>query len=88
MVGFRAVIDAVSKRQIPVVGHNTLLDLAHIYAKFIGPMPDDIATFKSRFHEAFPTVYDTKQLAQTIPSLQVRPKLLVLVAKRRPQTQQ
>jgi poly(A)-specific ribonuclease len=53
-VGFRAVIDAIARRQVPVVGHNALLDLAHLHSHFLGPMPDNANAFKRAIHDVFP----------------------------------
>ena len=54
LIGFRAVIDAISRRRVPVIGHNALLDFAHTHARFLGPFPDDVTAFKRNVHEAFP----------------------------------
>ena len=53
-MGFRAVVDAIARRGVPVVGHNALLDLAHTHVRFLGPLPDDVVAFKRNIHEAFP----------------------------------
>ena len=63
MIGFRVVIDRLVSRRIPIVGHNCLLDLCHLYAKFIGPLPERWEDFKNFFRNSFPKVVDTKYIA-------------------------
>ncbi|CAM8937307.1 unnamed protein product [Rhodiola kirilowii] len=60
--GFRHVIDLLSSEQKLIVGHNCFLDFAHIYSKFIGPLPSTAEEFVSRVHNCFPYVIDTKVL--------------------------
>ncbi|KAL8147669.1 hypothetical protein AgCh_005115 [Apium graveolens] len=38
-VGLRHVIDLLSSEKKLIVGHNCFLDLAHLYSKFIAPLP-------------------------------------------------
>uniref|UniRef100_A0A7N0TZN9 Uncharacterized protein n=1 Tax=Kalanchoe fedtschenkoi TaxID=63787 RepID=A0A7N0TZN9_KALFE len=61
-VGFRHVIDLLSSEQKLIVGHNCFLDFAHIYDKFVGPLPSTAEEFVSRVHSCFPYVIDTKRL--------------------------
>ncbi|EFJ28195.1 hypothetical protein SELMODRAFT_451150 [Selaginella moellendorffii] len=65
-VGFRQVIDAISESKKPIVGHNCVLDLAHIYNKFIGPLPDNYSGFCNVIHELFPAVIDTKYMLKVL----------------------
>lgn len=52
-VGFRVVIDALIEQQIPLIGHNCLIDLMHFYHKFIDTkFPSELADFKTTLHSA------------------------------------
>ena len=53
-VGFRLVIDALIAAQKPLVGHNMLLDLCHLYHSFLGPLPDTAEQFRTELHTHFP----------------------------------
>uniref|UniRef100_F6I563 Uncharacterized protein n=1 Tax=Vitis vinifera TaxID=29760 RepID=F6I563_VITVI len=64
-VGFRHVIDLLSSEQKLIVGHNCLLDIAHIYNKFFGPLPLTAEDFVSSIHKYFPYMIDTKILLNT-----------------------
>jgi len=67
LIGFRKIIDMISKSQKPIVGHNALLDFVHVYHRFVRPAPEDYVTFKSNFHAVFPFVLDTKLISNTNP---------------------
>ncbi|OAY73147.1 Poly(A)-specific ribonuclease PARN [Ananas comosus] len=69
-VGFRHVIDLLASEQKLIVGHNCLLDIAHIYNKFIGPLPSSMAEFVLAVHEIFPYVVDTKHLLNSSQGIQ------------------
>ncbi|KAL0328568.1 UNVERIFIED_CONTAM: Poly(A)-specific ribonuclease PARN [Sesamum calycinum] len=61
-IGFRQVIDLLSSQRKLIVGHNCFLDLAHVYNKFIAPLPLTAEEFVSAFRTYFPHVIDTKVL--------------------------
>lgn len=62
-IGLRKVMDAVTTRKVPVVGHNCWLDLAHSTVKFLGPSMDrNVCTWATQLQHLFPLVYDTKYL--------------------------
>ncbi|KAK9144950.1 hypothetical protein Sjap_004853 [Stephania japonica] len=61
-VGFRHVVDLLSSEGKLVVGHNCFLDIAHIYNKFIGPLPSTVEEFATLVHKEFPFIIDTKYL--------------------------
>ncbi|CAH9107835.1 unnamed protein product [Cuscuta epithymum] len=61
-VGFRKVIDLLSSEKKLVVGHNCFLDFAHIYGKFIGPLPWSAEEYASSLRNYFPYIMDTKVL--------------------------
>ncbi|KAI4307857.1 hypothetical protein L6164_030992 [Bauhinia variegata] len=71
-VGFRHVIDLLSSEQKLIVGHNCFLDIAHIYSKFIGPLPSTAEEFSSSVNKYFPHFVDTKILLNTNLMLQER----------------
>lgn len=53
-VGFRKVIDMLSESRKLVVGHNMLLDICHLVAQFVQPLPDTVQEFKKLTHSIFP----------------------------------
>ncbi|KAF9428389.1 hypothetical protein BGZ94_002567 [Podila epigama] len=69
-IGFRAVIDLLSKCGKPIVGHNIVIDLAYILAQFVGPLPPTVQGYKKMIHETFPIILDTKYISYTAPHLQ------------------
>lgn len=68
-VGFRKVLDAIAASGLPVVGHNCILDMAHIHSKFLGSLPATAADFSSSLRHHFPCVVDTKYLLRAEPTL-------------------
>lgn len=68
-VGFRKVLDAIATSGLPVVGHNCILDMAHIYSKFVGALPATAADFSTALRRQFPCVVDTKYLLRAEPTL-------------------
>lgn len=64
-IGFRHVIDLLSSEQKLIVGHNCFLDIAHIYRKFIGPLPLTSQEYAASIQEYFPHIVDTKVLLNT-----------------------
>ncbi|XP_027341844.1 poly(A)-specific ribonuclease PARN isoform X2 [Abrus precatorius] len=73
-VGFRHVIDLLSSEQKLIVGHNCFLDIAHVYSKFIGPLPGTAEEFVASVNKCFPHIVDTKILFNTNCMLQERMK--------------
>lgn len=61
-IGFRHVIDLLSSERKLIVGHNCFLDIAHVYRKFIGPLPSTAEEFVSAVQTYFPSIIDTKVL--------------------------
>ncbi|KAL6553364.1 hypothetical protein OROGR_007206 [Orobanche gracilis] len=59
-IGFRHIIDLLSSERKLIVGHNCFLDLAHVYRKFVGPLPSTAEEFVSALHTYFPHIIDTK----------------------------
>ncbi|KAI9102242.1 hypothetical protein K1719_023444 [Acacia pycnantha] len=73
-VGFRHVVDLLSSEQKLIVGHNCFLDIAHVYNKFIGPLPRTAEEFVSSVNKYFPYIVDTKILLNSNNMLQTRMK--------------
>ncbi|CAK9195023.1 unnamed protein product [Sphagnum troendelagicum] len=68
-VGFRKVIDAISESDLPVIGHNCILDMMHVHSKFMAPLPSSVAKFSSSLQSLFPCIVDTKYLLRLEPTL-------------------
>ncbi|KAJ3294367.1 hypothetical protein HDU79_011139 [Rhizoclosmatium sp. JEL0117] len=65
LVGFRRVIELISKSEKPLIGHNMYLDLCQTIQKFCFELPLTVGEFKSLCHSVFPVIYDTKHIANT-----------------------
>jgi len=63
-VGFHRVFKALVDKKKPLVGHNLLYDLLFMMAAFHGELPATWGEWKALTHTMFPTIYDTKYLAQ------------------------
>eukprot|EP00011_Vannellida_sp_DIVA3-517-6-12_P015107 CAMPEP_0114615568 /NCGR_PEP_ID=MMETSP0168-20121206/6231_1 /TAXON_ID=95228 ORGANISM="Vannella sp., Strain DIVA3 517/6/12" /NCGR_SAMPLE_ID=MMETSP0168 /ASSEMBLY_ACC=CAM_ASM_000044 /LENGTH=530 /DNA_ID=CAMNT_0001826641 /DNA_START=125 /DNA_END=1714 /DNA_ORIENTATION=+ len=59
-VGARLVFDALVRAQKPLVGHNMLLDVCHLFEAFLGPLPESAEEFRAELHSCFPVIFDTK----------------------------
>jgi poly(A)-specific ribonuclease len=53
-IGFRKVIDMISESGKTIVGHNMLLDICHMIAQFVEPLPNTLGEFKTLAHQTFP----------------------------------
>ncbi|CAN1146803.1 Poly(A)-specific ribonuclease PARN [Linum perenne] len=73
-IGFRHVIDLLSSEKKLIVGHNCFLDIAHVYSKFLGPLPCTAEEFVSSLNKYFPYIVDTKVLLNSSDVLQRRMK--------------
>lgn len=69
-IGFRHVIDLIASAGKVIIGHNCLLDFAHIHSKFITPLPETVVEFAASLHKQFPYIIDTKYLLKSAPTLQ------------------
>ncbi|KAI9333585.1 ribonuclease H-like domain-containing protein [Obelidium mucronatum] len=65
LIGFRRVIELISKSHKPLVGHNMYLDLCQTIQKFCFALPPTVGEFKELCHSTFPIIYDTKLIANT-----------------------
>ncbi|XP_074367494.1 poly(A)-specific ribonuclease PARN isoform X2 [Apium graveolens] len=70
-VGLRHVIDLLSSEKKLIVGHNCFLDLAHLYSKFIAPLPSTGEDYISSIAKYFPHIIDTKLLLNNNDVFQV-----------------
>ncbi|CAL1353899.1 unnamed protein product [Linum trigynum] len=73
-IGVRHVIDLLSSEKKLIVGHNCFLDIAHVYSKFLGPLPCTAEEFVSSLNKHFPYIVDTKILLNSSDVLQRRMK--------------
>ncbi|KIX04539.1 uncharacterized protein Z518_05409 [Rhinocladiella mackenziei CBS 650.93] len=46
-----------------LVGHNCMTDVMNLYRCFFGDLPDRLEDFRTRLHELFPIILDTKYIA-------------------------
>ncbi|GFE54636.1 CAF1 family ribonuclease, putative [Babesia ovis] len=68
--GLQKFLEAIMKYRKPLVVHNGLLDLYHIYDKFIGVLPEQPQEILKAFYNRLgPAIYDTKYVAKTLQSL-------------------
>jgi hypothetical protein len=59
--GLRQVFDLLTSSNVPLVGHNMLLDVLHVYHSFIGILPSSYIEFKRRLSSLFTAgIFDTK----------------------------
>lgn len=71
-LGFRRVWDAILALKKPLVGHNCWLDLCHIYAKLLGPLPMDFESYVQELKAAgVGPIFDTKYLASQLVQRQL-----------------
>ncbi len=61
-IGARGIFDVVCDAKVPVIGHNCLLDIAHLFSKFVGPLGDTLAGFAGNVNSYLPCIFDTKTL--------------------------
>ncbi|XP_010462450.1 PREDICTED: poly(A)-specific ribonuclease PARN-like [Camelina sativa] len=73
-IGFRQVIDLLASEKKLIVGHNCFLDIAHVYSKFVGPLPSTAEKFVASINSHFPYIVDTKILLNVNPMLHQRMK--------------
>ena len=58
------LIRTLHSRAVPLVVHNGLLDLLHLFHGFIGDLPQDFPSFATNWTAHFPRLFDTRLLAQ------------------------
>eukprot|EP00826_Nyctotherus_ovalis_P045453 TRINITY_DN5036_c0_g1_i7.p1 TRINITY_DN5036_c0_g1~~TRINITY_DN5036_c0_g1_i7.p1 ORF type:complete len:199 (-),score=50.60 TRINITY_DN5036_c0_g1_i7:146-742(-) len=62
-MGLSLLISELIYYKKPLVGHNFMYDIGFLYYQFIDDFPDTYELFKHRVHDCFPTIYDTKVIA-------------------------
>ncbi|EER17562.1 conserved hypothetical protein [Perkinsus marinus ATCC 50983] len=63
-LGFRRVWKAILQAKKPIILHNGMLDLMWMMQEFDQDLPSELANFKARARQLFPSgVYDTRQIA-------------------------
>ena len=65
-IGFSKFIQLIIDKKIPIIGHNIYFDMMFIYDKLIGDLPEDFYSFKTKIHNYFPKIYDTKAIAMSL----------------------
>ena len=60
------IIKTLLSRNVPLIGHYMVLDLAYFYDHFIGPLPNTVEEFRLAILTNFPPIYDTKYIAKTV----------------------
>merc|ERR1711862_840829 len=58
------VLMALREAKVPLVFHNGLLDILHIYDKFIGNIPGEYPDFGKAWLDQFPLLFDTRLIGQ------------------------
>lgn len=53
-VGLRKVVEMIHSSNKPLIGHNALLDLLHLYNQIVDPLPNTADAFKEALHTLFP----------------------------------
>jgi poly(A)-specific ribonuclease len=54
-IGFSRIIKLLEKYQIALIGHNLILDVAHVFHKLLKPLPNTLNEFKSDLKKTFST---------------------------------
>lgn len=63
-VGAARVVAALRAARVPLVVHNGLLDVLHLFDKFVGELPNSSAGFGEAWVAQFPFLFDTRHIAQ------------------------
>lgn len=58
------ILGALRETHRPMVLHNGLLDLLHLYDKFVGKLPEGREAFCASWVKQFPLLFDTRNIAQ------------------------
>lgn len=67
------VVAALHRARVPLIVHDGMLDILHLFDKFVGELPPDHLGFGRSWVEAFPTVFDTLVLAREVAGLVQKP---------------
>ncbi|CAD8122816.1 unnamed protein product [Paramecium sonneborni] len=60
--GVRVLLDQISQQKTPLILHNGLMDIMHVYDKFFETLPDSKNEFITKVNQIFPEIYDTKYI--------------------------
>jgi len=71
-IGITLLIEKVISAKKPVIGHNCLLDIAHLTTKCIGKQSDDVEQFRKCLKSSFYSIIDTKHLLYNHSALRKR----------------
>lgn len=66
VLGFTIIFRFIVAAKKPLVGHNMLMDLLHLYDKFYQPLPESYEEFKRNLHTLFPIIIDTKTVTRAV----------------------
>lgn len=58
------LVQALRDAKVPLVFHNGLLDILHLYVNFVDDLPADLKEFGDAWVSQFPLLFDTRYLAQ------------------------
>ena len=61
--GFTRVFELIAQSKVPIVGHNCYFDLLFWMRHFHNDLSSSYAKFKRNLHKYFPSIYDTKFIA-------------------------
>ena len=62
---FTDLIEEIITMKKPLITHNGLLDILHLYSSFVGPLQEKASDFKKDFSANFPVIYDTKYIVSS-----------------------
>ncbi|KAI7907253.1 ribonuclease H-like domain-containing protein [Cokeromyces recurvatus] len=68
-LNFRTIIELIRKANCPVIAHNAVFDIFHTVDQFWQYLPNNIQEFKKIANSMWPTIVDTKYLAEYHPAL-------------------
>jgi poly(A)-specific ribonuclease len=64
-IGVRLILKAISESKKLIVGHNCLLDIMYLIQQCFQDVPEDYEEFKKLVHKIFPSIIDTKYIANS-----------------------
>ncbi|CAB3386361.1 Hypothetical predicted protein [Cloeon dipterum] len=70
LIGFTKFFSLLIEQKIPLVGHNVMLDMMHMFQQLIEPLPESYWTYKQKLLKHFPVIFDTKLM-----SLEIKQKI-------------
>lgn len=65
-INFSDLMKFILEKKKPIITHNGLLDISHIYDKFINELPKEYSTFSNSIRKSFNNeLYDTKYIMES-----------------------